>query len=400
MPQTMISLVSRQIWPQILAVVRHKPVIDRLVLLHTNDRQESAQPAERLKALFSRGGLLDVDAILLCKAPHDDFEGVIAALDGLGLDPDRCLLNFTGGNKLMATAAFAWANIRRIPAFYIERNNILVQFRREEGRVRTETSALDPHATDFIDPVSILGCQLGNSRIVSRGEMLTLNEQGRAVDVGLLQDELRSSITARGAQDCRRYLKGWKTKREPSEGMNLEYATACVILKHGVPRVACNVELSPTGGTRTEGELDLVFNWAGRLWIVDCKDQIPDLWKVNGIRKEVRKQASISDALNKKLDGLLEMLTKSQIKVLREDIQQTYEAAGIMGQVICVRSSRLPDEAVEYARSRGMIVIGKDELSDRLRDVLNPTSEATPASLASLKQTLEGQRDVWGRRQR
>ena len=53
---TLLTLASKQIWPQVLAVARLKP--KRLFLLHSADAAESKGPAQRLKRLFDKSGLV------------------------------------------------------------------------------------------------------------------------------------------------------------------------------------------------------------------------------------------------------------------------------------------------------------------------------------------------------
>ncbi len=47
---TPISLASKQIWPQVLAVLHLRP--QRLVLVHSAEESESKRPAERLRAML------------------------------------------------------------------------------------------------------------------------------------------------------------------------------------------------------------------------------------------------------------------------------------------------------------------------------------------------------------
>ena len=54
-----------------------------------------------------------------------------------------------------------------------------------------------------------------------------------------------------------------------------------------MPVVQRSVRLVPKvlrGSGSEEGELDLVFNWAGKLWVVDCKDRRSTESKVDQLR--------------------------------------------------------------------------------------------------------------------
>ena len=83
---------------------------------------ESKKPASRLCELlntnFAFFGIASASAFV---TPHDDFHAVGAGLKTLcsrdRLPHEQCVLNFTGGNKLMATAACEWARQNAVPAF-------------------------------------------------------------------------------------------------------------------------------------------------------------------------------------------------------------------------------------------------------------------------------------------
>jgi hypothetical protein len=122
-PGTILALASKQIWPHMLTLARYRP--QRLVLLHSNEREESQEPARRLQEFVIRNGQLGVAIDPLEQIPHDDFNPVKRRLDsifiGKELEPETTALNFTGAHKLMATAAFEWAKKRAVSAFYLER---------------------------------------------------------------------------------------------------------------------------------------------------------------------------------------------------------------------------------------------------------------------------------------
>jgi hypothetical protein len=69
--------------------------------------------------------------------------------------------------------------------------------------------------------------------------------------------------------DFRKWLEIDPSKRpEERKGDNLEYGVATMLLRLGVPQVYRSVELKPHISSQlTEGEIDLVFNWNGKLWV-------------------------------------------------------------------------------------------------------------------------------------
>ncbi len=55
-PRLLLSLAPRQIWPQILAVAHLK--LETVILLHSDERDDSKAPAKHLKKFFGRTKLV------------------------------------------------------------------------------------------------------------------------------------------------------------------------------------------------------------------------------------------------------------------------------------------------------------------------------------------------------
>ncbi len=170
-----------------------------------------------------------------------------------------------------------------------------------------------------------------------------------------------------------------------NSGFALEFATAVALLKLGVPVVQRSVRLVPKvlrGSGREEGELDLVFNWAGKLWVVDCKDRRSAESKVDQLRTEMLRQLTPDQRLTELLDKLGAEMQERDLHPLKEDLLAVAEVGGLLGRAICVRRDELPLQAVEFARSRNLPVVLKHRLIAELRSVLFPNE---PASLDQLR---------------
>ena len=79
---------------------------------------------------------------------------------------------------------------------------------------------------------------------------------------------------------------------ESKAGDALEFNAAAVILYFGVSEVRRSVRLkvrTPNGvsSRRPHAEIDLLFNWNGRLWLVDCKDRIAEEDLVERLRRSL-----------------------------------------------------------------------------------------------------------------
>ena len=285
----LLSLASKQIWPQVLAVAHLAP--EQVFLLHSEDAVESKGPAQRLKRFFDASGLVPRGATYLEAIPHDDFSAIESCFDEIiakhRLNLGQCLVNFTGGNKLMATAVFRRVARRGVKAFYLERGNQITWFEPYDGNMETSSEHLDASLTNKLDGAALLSCQFGHEVMQSSGERLTLNKKGRNAPpqdlAAKLQVETRLN---RNGFDFRKWLTiEDPSHREPNEGDNLEYGTACALLKAGIPAARRGVELSTLPNSmNTEAELDLVFNWNGRLWVVDCKDRVGGDAKVESLK--------------------------------------------------------------------------------------------------------------------
>ena len=381
---TLLSLASRQIWPHILAVAHLKP--SRLILLHSDDGDESKRPAQRLKKFFDdRSQIIGRGSTRLQRIPHDDFSAVERGLGELekhlmtGAD---CTLNFTGGNKLMATAAFRWATAHRVRSFYLERGNLLTWFEPSDHGLATRREKLDGRITNSLDPVALLRCQLLASEVEREGEKLTLSESGKALSESDFQTRLRSG-SINELMDKVGYAD-----RENKKGDTLELVTAAALLKLGVAEVRRSLRLkvnTPSGisSRLPHAEIDLLFNWNGRLWLVDCKDRISEEKLVQQLRRELR--ISLSGNAAELLLRIEDELKISQTKVLKEDLIAINDIGGLLGQVVCVRKRPLPDEAHAYARRNRIEVIQKEEVFEGFRRLLYPERPPSSDQIAKLE---------------
>ena len=371
---TLLTLASRQIWPQVLAVLYARP--ERVVLFHSNEETESLRPAERLRALFLSGALKDSAPrhVELRPLPHDRFCDIRDAFadtaSECSLDDTNCRAHITGGNKLMAMAAAEWCRLASIPFFYLERDLRVFPFFSVGVDLQPQPDfKLDAHLAKDIDPLALLECQLDAAEIVSPGQRLTLAPRGQSSPEAEFHPLLQRD------HDFRRFLEWDVEDPEDRAGDGLEYAVAFALLKLGVPVVRRSIRLSPRvlrGSGREEGELDLVFNWVGKLWVVDCKDRHSADDRIEKIRSELTSQVTITPRLDGLLGQLAQELRERDLKPLKEDLLMASEVAGLLGRAICVRRCPLPTQAQEFAASRRLPVILKERLLPELRTQLHP----------------------------
>ena len=234
---------------------------------------------------------------------------------------------------------------------------------------------LDSATTNSLDAVQLLTCQLGPGVLQYRGERLSLNVKGKKVPLGEIKALFRKDTRLdHGGFDFRKWLDIEPDKtRAAREGDNLEYGVAVMLLRIGLQQVYRSVELKPHSSTQlTEGELDLVFNWNGKLWVVDCKDKATGKQKLEPLKTALLSQNVDFTAIQHRFDILEHELEEKDIKVLREDLLQVSEVGGLLGSALAVRREPMPRQAMQFAESRRprVEVILKDKLEERLRALL------------------------------
>lgn len=383
----LLSFASRQIWPQVLAVLHSRP--KHLVLFHSSEEKESLYPAQRIKAFFETQVVSQSPRVELRLVRHDRYKEIVdsfaSTAEQLGLDEGNCQVHLTGGNKLMAMAAAEWCRLAGVECFYLERDLRVFHFLpRGMDLLPQPDFKLDPHLARSLDPIALLRCQFDGAEITSAGQRLVLNDQGHAFDEANIVTALTRPSDCR--EDFKAYLSSEGTPpKNANVGDALELATAFALLKLGVPVVQRGVRLR-SGMNRShrqeEGELDLVFNWAGKLWVVDCKQRITPESRVSQLRDQLAKDGPSSAEVARLLGNIENELREKELKPLKEDLLVVAEAGGILGSAIAIRWHPLPPEAMEFARSRRLHVIYKENLVRDLRSLLYPDQ---PASLEQLR---------------
>ena len=388
----LLSLASKQLWPHIILVAHLRP--QRLFLLHTDNTGESKGPAQRLKRFLDGSDLIQRGSVRLESISDSDFQSIENQLDRLQthhrLLPDECIVNFTGGNKLMATAAFRWAAKRGVRSLYLERRNRLTRFEPRDGDIATRTEQLDGHITDSIDPLAILRCQLDASEVERNGQLLTLNSSARQ----LSDDDFWKRLPSLSADQVIRWLDILGDGNYgQNQGDALELIVAAALLRHGVRQVRRSLRLkvhsAPGVSARLpHAEIDLLFNYGGKLWLVDCKDRKPVTDLADGLLSISRPREPSQEKEFQDLSRRVrEQLSISDTKVIKEDLLSAREMGGLLGETICVRRSAFSDEVREFARRNSVHVVENcrqpNALREKLLAILHPQ---TPASIASLKE--------------
>lgn len=387
----LISLASKQIWPHVLAVYHLKP--EKLFLLHSDNPKESRLPAERLKKFFNQHRPSETTHIHTEKISASDFTEIQKHLDQLSIscnwNPNDCILNITGGNKLMATAAFQWASRHGIRTFYLEWGNNATWFNFSNKQIVTSNEKIDGHIVNTLDPVALLRCQLDASEVEREGESLTLNTEGMSLSDKELFKHLQNGVNATKFLN----IQG-SADNDIKKGDALEFSTAAILLKLGVQKVQRSLRLKVKSSlgvstTTPHAEIDLLFTWNGKLWLVDCKDRKAPESLVEVLRHKF--PSSLSNEVKELLARIAKELTIGQTKALKEDLVAIREVGGLLGQVVCVRKTQLPEQVQQFAQHNHIELIQKSKIVEQCRSLLFPNHPPNKEQLAALTKTFNSQ---------
>jgi len=173
-------------------------------------------------------------------------------------------------------------------------------------------------------------------------------------------------------------LTGKVRRNQANEGDRLEYLTALVLLKLGVKKVIRSIEIKEKEQKSPHAEIDILFNYGGRLWIGDCKDRNSRDWMFKAITQQFGSESDIGNRIvgELKISGLKEM---------KDDLMSANITGGLQAQIICIRKTPFTEPEQQYANANRIAVATKKTLYDDMRRILNPRRSATTADLETLK---------------
>jgi hypothetical protein len=291
-------------------------------------------------------------------------------------------VNITGGNKLMAIAAFDLAKACHAELLYLERGNQIVRFvpASDGAPFHISTNTIDPAIANDIDPLDILACQMGASEIQNKGELIRLSNSTPPSPEKITPENARKFLSIQNSSN-----------KKPAIGDSLEFFAAAILLAHGVKTLRRGVELRPKKTKAPHSEIDLLFIWNGRLWLVDCKDKKPCEEYVRQFRDETR-HLPIPDHAQDILSRIQNDLSRSHTQVMKEDLAAISEMGGVLGQVVCVRSAQLSSEIIQYANDHHIAVAYKNSLARDIAFILknNRTRDEHLSSDKPLSQHRNG----------
>jgi hypothetical protein len=91
---------------------------------------------------------------------------------------------------------------------------------------------------------------------------------------------------------------------------------------------------------------------------VDCKDRIAPEALVERLWQEL-KPDHISPNARELLARIKDELSISQTKIMKEDLLAVREVGGLLGNIVCVRKSPMPEEVLQFAKHHNIHVIEK-----------------------------------------
>lgn len=374
--RTLLLLTNQELWPGIICTRHFRP--EKVILLHGNTPAASKEPAVRLQEFLLKANL--VQNCDLLELPDDDFVGIQKKLDNDSIS-EPLAVGFNGATKLMAVACFDWAMKRGHQALYLETDNEIQRFEADGDKVacRKEKAALSDLSS--LNPVETVRSHLRRSEIRRNPSILSLSERGQKLPIKdaleILDRSVRNSEWQGEPLLCRDG-KGWRPVSAEFEaiGERFELLVAMALLKLGVEQVAHSVELSSLDSQEEKhvhAELDLVFIWGGRLWVVECKDHEKvekkgrRLW--NSLKENARLN-NLDECDQDFIDELGSMMGRRYKKTLKERILAAQECGGALAQVIFAVREEPKGDVREFAALHGIHIARRDSLERDLSQSL------------------------------
>ncbi|HBM15075.1 MAG TPA: hypothetical protein DD381_01795 [Lentisphaeria bacterium] len=217
--------------------------------------------------------------------------------------------------------------------FYLERNNEIVWLNPSSASQKIDGSIIDA-----FDPADLVECQLSASWLERKGEL-----------IALVNGQLKISDKL--------------PPEEKKKGDDLEYETAKEVLKLGIKQIRRSLRLKPKvygNQIKPHNEIDLLFIWKGKLWIIDCKDRVSPHKLMENLRGD-----------KKTLDNVLGQIKQNRTHYIKDDLVAIAETGGIMGKAVCVWKEDMPPELLSYANHLGVEFVRKDMLKEGLERILS-----------------------------
>jgi hypothetical protein len=306
------------------------------------------------------------------------FETIIdsigAVAESYELGEENCRLNFTGGTKLMSIAATEWCRRAGNSSFYIDGSSSggqrLCGFQIKNLQVEEiEERIIPTDITNSFDPLDLLRCQIDDDDIAEPGQRLKLNARGEKTPLA----ELPGLMNSQKPFDFTSLLDLVGVVPEARVGDSLELATAFAILKSGPKQIQRGVCLTSRQRSRDgldSGEIDLVFNHKGFLWMTDCKNRNAPEFRVDRLRTELLSQAQVLPSVETLLKGIEDELKERELSFLKEDLATLADGGGLFGKSLIVRRCNLPQQAADYARTRNLKVVLSSKLHLAIPEML------------------------------
>ena len=115
---TLVQLISEQPMPNLLPILRLRPKR----LIHITTPKTRSQSDHLLRAAHAAGIKPEIELVQLSDMPgiSEVFEEVNQLLIQMNEADESCVVNFTGGTKLMSIGAYAAALTQKVPSLYVD----------------------------------------------------------------------------------------------------------------------------------------------------------------------------------------------------------------------------------------------------------------------------------------
>lgn len=359
---TLITIASEQIWPQIIVIDQLKP--KNLIILHSGDQKRSVSPANRLQAFVQRENWCDAAMQPFDELHTESIQTVIGSLTA----QERTHIHLTGGTKLMSISLLTTAIDRDLPAWYFDGKQLFI-LAPETGFQPRAVAVGDPFTRiDAIDPLSLILIQEEADLIADAGFLFRasrkLEETGLQSLASYSHDKLHELLITNDGEHppaCQ------------NKGQALELRTATILLKLGVPLLRSGIKTKPQPDASSDQEIDIVFFLNGRLHLVECKNRKGEQKLVhvieNALAQKYGGKRNIPPQLFTALKRIDNAANSTKSDAIFSDLYHAQRLGGITGRVIRITASA-SDHEKQIAAANGVTLIESKNLVNDLAQLL------------------------------
>lgn len=328
--KVLITIASEQVWPQIVPVYhlinKDKTIFDKIIIVHSHNTARSEEPAKRLET-FIKEHKLSKEIYLQQVEEETDFSeplnNLVSKLDITAADDD-VYVNLTCGTKIMSIILSTWGTQKGYTLFYTYNGSKLQLYKRTSNNIldNVGTEDIDVSITNDIDPIEIVTLQCGEDYID---------------DVGNFYEDYNTMKKKMGSP------------KQYTDGIHLEEEIVNYFINSKI-KYRHSVRLKSSKASVPHEEIDVLLNFNGSLWVIECKmKKIIQDWG-NCIRSCLKE-----DYNNIQPENIKNLIKKIEKEIgtnlamqYKADIFSAKKISGINAKVLWITTHKIPDHIKSF----------------------------------------------------